>query len=48
MTLINTRSRVSIDYMSQQLKYREMNADDFQTNSTIWLKKDYVVVGVRE
>ena len=25
-----------------------MNADDFQTNSTIWLRKDYVVVGVRQ
>lgn len=37
-----------MDYVENQIQYRTLDAESLQSNMTLWLKKDYVVMGVRE
>lgn len=46
--LLNQRNNFKIEYDESKIEYRLLNAQDLQSNMTIWLKKDYVVMGVRQ
>lgn len=48
MYLVNQRSGIKFDYEEQKVGYRLVNADELHSNMTIWLKKDYVVMAVRQ
>lgn len=45
---MNQRNNFKIDYDESKIEYRLLNAQDLHSNMTIWLKKDYVVMGVRQ
>lgn len=46
--MLNPRNDIKIDFDEAKFEYRLLNADDLQSNMTIWLKKDYVIMGVRQ
>jgi hypothetical protein len=37
-----------VPYDEKGIDYRKINAEDLHSNMTLWLKKDYIVVGVRQ
>jgi hypothetical protein len=45
---MNPRVNFKVPYDGRGLEYRHLSADDLQSNMTLWLKKDYIVVGVRQ
>jgi len=45
---MNSRANFKLDYVENQIQYRTLDAESLQSNMTLWLKKDYVVMGVRE
>jgi hypothetical protein len=46
--IMNPRVDFKVPYDERGLEYRHISADDLQSNMTLWLKKDYIVVGVRQ
>jgi len=45
--LMNPRANYKLEYSEEGIRYRLISAEDLHTNMTVWLKKDYVVMGVR-
>ena len=46
--IMNPRVNFKVPYDEKGIEYRRISAEDLHSNMTLWLKKDYIVVGVRQ